>query len=147
MAEAAAHANGTFVTMLRRPASRVVSAFHHQRAGGGCILDCHPDGADHSGGGPCATIREPAALTVGLPACRALLAAGSARAYSALAAARGCATKMLLGVPCHADVELTAADVGRAIQRLRGFAFVRIGAQHTPREARIPAQCALSVRR
>lgn len=113
--EWAAH-SGAFVTMLRQPAARLVSAFRHGRH---CIQDCSPQVAQRP---PCRSVRDSRRLYK----CKALRRAASVQAYAAEPAARGCAARMLLGRACNEPLELHANETARAADRIAsgGFGFV-----------------------
>lgn len=104
---------GTFVSMLRHPAARVISAF---RFGKHCIQDCNPENS-----GACLRVRDGARLS----RCREIRHAGSLAEYANLSSVRGCASKMLVGRACNDPGALTDQERDLAVERLRsGFAFV-----------------------
>jgi hypothetical protein len=112
-AEFASH-RGAFVTMLREPSARLVSAFKH---GKHCIQDCHPETESLP---RCVRVRDSRRLYK----CKAVRRAKTPREYAALPEVRGCAAKMLLGRPCNDPLEPQANETQAAVERLRGFAFV-----------------------
>jgi hypothetical protein len=106
---------GAFVTMLREPALRLVSAFNHGRH---CIQDCSPETSQVP---PCAVIRDSRRLY----RCKPLQMAKNAREYAAEPEARGCAARMIVGRACNEPVELKENETALALDRLLGgFAFV-----------------------
>lgn len=113
--EWAAHP-GAFVTMLRDPSARLVSAFKHGRH---CIQDCSPE---MELGMACRTVRDNRRLYK----CKALRRAKSLREYAAEPAARGCAARMLIGRACNDPLGLLSNETAKAVERLgsSGFAFV-----------------------
>lgn len=113
--EWAAHP-GAFVTMLREPSARLVSAFKHGRH---CIQDCSPEMELDS---PCRAVRDNRRFYK----CKALRRAKSLREYAAEPAARGCTARMLIGHACNDPLGLLANETARAVERLAsgGFAFV-----------------------
>lgn len=109
---------GSFVTFVREPASRILSAFsfgnHH------CIKDCNPENNDFH---ECDAVRNPARRNS--KECNHLHGARCPVEYASKLPAQGCTTKMILGYPCNAKVNLTQEDTARAVKRLRaGFSFV-----------------------
>ena len=113
--EWAAHA-GAFVTMLRAPSTRLVSAFKHGRH---CIQDCSPEMRNAP---PCTAVRDARRLNK----CRALRRATGLREYAEQPAALGCAARMLVGRACNEPLALRANESRAAAARLGsvGFGFV-----------------------
>ena len=105
------HANGSAITLLRDPRSRLTSAWYFVRSGAPMLP------AGHFLQGANATRRA---------AFKASMSDGIAT-YATSRGIASCMTKMVLGKACGADVDLTAADLREAIRRVReDFLFLGI---------------------
>ena len=116
-----------FVTMMRSPGARLCSAANDR--GGHCTLDCNPENL-----GCVAPVRggefypEKAVTGLGLVGLSTDCPAMKGRAvwsYADDPAVRGCMTKMMLGLPCNANIShIPDRLIAVAASRLDAFGFV-----------------------
>ena len=120
-----------FVTMMRAPGARACSAAVDR--GGHCSLDCNPENpgctAPVRGGSfdiqmATANLTKPPGGLIARPTECWKLLQQDIRTYATDAAVQGCSTKMLLGLPCNANVTLPKELALLAASRLETFAFV-----------------------
>jgi len=112
--------DNTFVTMFRKPSSRVCSAYNYGKQ---CVMDCNPEN-DKS----CFQVRKLDNAWYWLlhrgETCAYMYASSDLLEYGSQADTKGCATKMLIGQPCNAPENLTHEQVHLALSRIQKLAFV-----------------------
>ena len=105
---------GTFVSMFRQPAARIISAFYmKEKRGGQCILDCNPESSG------CDVVRRRHRT-----GCDKIHKCQNLGAYSSLPTVRGCQTRMIAGFPCNGGQPVSSTMLKTSLQRLRSFGFV-----------------------
>mmetsp|Transcript_107100 Transcript_107100/g.190298 ORF Transcript_107100/g.190298 Transcript_107100/m.190298 type:complete len:358 (-) Transcript_107100:54-1127(-) len=110
----------TFVTLLRKPASRICSAYNYGKQ---CIVDCNPEN-DKS----CFQVRMLDNAWYWLlrrgETCTFMHASADLLEYGSQIDTTSCTAKMVLGQSCNAPETLSDEQIQLALNRIQKFAFV-----------------------